>query len=51
MTPVLLTGGSGYLGARPRAREELGWRPRPTETTIVQTAESLRDLGLVEQQP
>jgi nucleoside-diphosphate-sugar epimerase len=31
-----------------RAREELGWRPRPVETTIVQSAESLRDLGLLE---
>jgi dihydroflavonol-4-reductase len=31
-----------------RARDELGWRPRPTETTIVETAESLRDLGLLE---
>jgi nucleoside-diphosphate-sugar epimerase len=30
-----------------RARDELGWRPRPTETTIVETAESLRDLGLL----
>ncbi|MEU6429385.1 hypothetical protein ABZ860_26110 [Microbispora sp. NPDC046973] len=30
-----------------RARDELGWRPRPAETTIVQTAESLLDLGLV----
>ncbi|MFI7232222.1 NAD-dependent epimerase/dehydratase family protein [Nonomuraea angiospora] len=30
-----------------RARGELGWRPRPAETTIVQTAQSLRDLGLV----
>ena len=30
-----------------RAREELGWRPRPVETTIVETAESLRDLGLL----
>jgi nucleoside-diphosphate-sugar epimerase len=30
-----------------RARTELGWRPRPAETTIVQTAESLRDLGLL----
>jgi nucleoside-diphosphate-sugar epimerase len=30
-----------------RAREKLGWRPRPAETTIVQTAESLRDLGLL----
>jgi nucleoside-diphosphate-sugar epimerase len=30
-----------------RAREELGWRPRPAETTIVETAESLRDLGLL----
>jgi nucleoside-diphosphate-sugar epimerase len=33
-----------------RARTELGWRPRPAETTIVQTAESLRDLGLLEEQ-
>ncbi|MEU6788341.1 NAD-dependent epimerase/dehydratase family protein [Nonomuraea angiospora] len=30
-----------------RARSELGWRPRPAETTIVQMAQSLRDLGLV----
>ncbi len=30
-----------------RARAELGWRPRPVETTIVQSAESLRDLGLL----
>ncbi|WP_431907625.1 NAD-dependent epimerase/dehydratase family protein [Nonomuraea jabiensis] len=30
-----------------RARTELGWRPRPAETTIVQMAQSLRDLGLV----
>lgn len=26
-----------------RAREELGWRPRPVETTIVESAECLRD--------
>jgi nucleoside-diphosphate-sugar epimerase len=32
-----------------RARDELGWRPRPAETTIVETAESLRDLGLLQQ--
>jgi nucleoside-diphosphate-sugar epimerase len=31
-----------------RAREELGWRPRPAETTIVDSAESLRDLGLLQ---
>ena len=31
-----------------RARDELGWRPRPVETTIVDTAESLRDLGLLD---
>jgi dihydroflavonol-4-reductase len=31
-----------------RARDELGWRPRPTETTVVETAESLRDLGLLD---
>ena len=30
-----------------RANQELGWRPRPAETTIVETAESLRDLGLL----
>jgi dihydroflavonol-4-reductase len=34
-----------------RAREELGWRPRPAETTIVETAECLRDLGLLENTP
>jgi nucleoside-diphosphate-sugar epimerase len=33
-----------------RAKQELGWRPRPAETTIVETAESLRDLGLLDQQ-
>ena len=33
-----------------RARQELGWRPRPAETTIVETAESLCDLGLLEEQ-
>ncbi len=31
-----------------RAKQELGWRPRSAETTIVDTAESLRDLGLLE---
>ena len=31
-----------------RAKQELGWRPRPAETTIVETADSLRDLGLLE---
>ncbi|OIK02111.1 NAD-dependent epimerase/dehydratase family protein [Streptomyces monashensis] len=31
-----------------RAREELGWRPRPVETTIVQTAESMRGPGTSE---
>jgi nucleoside-diphosphate-sugar epimerase len=30
-----------------RAREELRWRPRTAETTIVESAESLRDLGLL----
>lgn len=30
-----------------RAAAELGFRPRPAEDTIVETAESLRDLGLV----
>ena len=33
-----------------RAKRVLGWRPRPAETTIVETAESLRDLGLLERQ-
>jgi nucleoside-diphosphate-sugar epimerase len=32
-----------------RAKQELGWRPRPAETTIVETAESLRDRGLLAQ--
>jgi nucleoside-diphosphate-sugar epimerase len=31
-----------------RAKQELGWRPRPAETTIVETAKSLSDLGLLE---
>ena len=31
-----------------RAKQQLGWRPRPAGTTIVETAESLRDLGLLE---
>lgn len=30
-----------------RAKQELGLRPRPAETTIVETVESLRDLGLL----
>ena len=30
-----------------RAKQELGWQPRPAETTIVETADSLRDLGLL----
>jgi nucleoside-diphosphate-sugar epimerase len=32
-----------------RAKQELGWQPRPAETTIIETADSLRDLGLLEQ--
>ncbi len=31
-----------------RARNELGWRPRPAETTIVDSAENLRDRGLLD---
>src|SRR5271170_3119736 len=31
-----------------RAKQELRWQPRPAETTIVETAESLRELGLLE---
>ena len=30
-----------------RARADLGWRPRAVETTVVETAESLRALGLI----
>ncbi|MFD7153026.1 NAD-dependent epimerase/dehydratase family protein [Kribbella sp. NPDC059898] len=30
-----------------RARTLLGWNPRPLETTILETAQSLRDLGLM----
>ena len=30
-----------------KAKEELGFRPRSVETTIVESAESLRDLGLL----
>jgi len=33
-----------------RARTVLGWRPRPVETTIVESAESLRDLGMLDPQ-
>ncbi|HEX4257305.1 MAG TPA: NAD-dependent epimerase/dehydratase family protein [Streptosporangiaceae bacterium] len=33
-----------------RAKAELGWRPHPAETTIVETAESLRDLGLLNEE-
>jgi len=28
-----------------RAKEELGWRPRPLEEAIVDTVENLRDRG------
>jgi hypothetical protein len=42
----------GYERMVPRLEEwcsdELGWRPRPAVTTIVETAESLSDLGLLE---
>jgi nucleoside-diphosphate-sugar epimerase len=31
-----------------RARNELGWRPRPVKPTILETATALRDLGLLE---
>jgi nucleoside-diphosphate-sugar epimerase len=34
-----------------RAKALLGWTPRVAETTIVETAESLRDLGLLEDRP
>jgi nucleoside-diphosphate-sugar epimerase len=34
-----------------RAKQELGWQPRPAQTTIVETAESLRELGLLEARP
>ena len=32
-----------------RAKHELGWQPRLAETTIVETARSLHDLGLLEE--
>lgn len=31
-----------------RAKRELGWQPRPLHDTIVETVDSLRDLGLLE---
>jgi nucleoside-diphosphate-sugar epimerase len=31
-----------------RAKAELGWQPRPAHTTIVETADSVRELGLLE---
>jgi dihydroflavonol-4-reductase len=31
-----------------RAKRELGWQPRPAQTAIIETADSLRDLGLLE---
>jgi len=34
-----------------RAKTELGWQPRPARTTIVETADSLRELGLLEERP
>lgn len=30
------------------AKQELGWRPRPAQTTIVETADSLCELGLLD---
>ena len=30
-----------------RAKQELGFRPRPADETIIETVESLRDLGLL----
>ena len=34
-----------------RARRELGWQPREIETTIVESAECLHDLGLLGERP
>ncbi len=34
-----------------RARQELGWEPRPIEATIVETAECLRDLAMLDERP
>jgi nucleoside-diphosphate-sugar epimerase len=31
-----------------RAKRELGWSPRPVQTTITETVDSLRDRGLLE---
>jgi nucleoside-diphosphate-sugar epimerase len=33
-----------------RAKQELGWQPRSAETTIIETADSLGDLGLLGEQ-
>jgi nucleoside-diphosphate-sugar epimerase len=33
-----------------RAKQELGWQPRPAHTTITDTVDSLRQLGLLEAQ-
>jgi nucleoside-diphosphate-sugar epimerase len=33
-----------------RAKQELGFRPRAAETTLVETVESMRDLGLLDMQ-
>jgi nucleoside-diphosphate-sugar epimerase len=32
-----------------RAKRELGFRPRPAETTLIETVQSMRDLGLIEE--
>ena len=34
-----------------RARQELGWEPRPIEATIVETAECLRELAMLDERP
>lgn len=31
-----------------RAKQEIGWHPRPAQTTIVETADSLCELGLLD---
>lgn len=39
-------GPQGLIIHNDRAKRELGWSPRSAETTIVETAKSLRDHGL-----
>ena len=46
MSLVLVTGGSGYFGTRPSRSWDGALAP--PRRTVLDTAESLRDLGLLE---